>query len=124
MRVLRTTPVAEMLHMHSIPSNKERAKAKRDEPEKKLKKAESDKDIYNNKGGKEKRHDRRIHMYHNKGGREKWQDDYYNKGGKERCAALYLNHTKPQREAATRARNLRHGLPVDVSTPNLHQMQY
>ena len=71
-----------------------------------MKKAEYDREVYNNKGG-----------------RDKCQDIYYNKGDKERCAALYLNHTKPQREKATRARNLRHGLPENVSIPNLHQMQ-
>ena len=49
---------------------------------------------------------------------------YHEKGGHERAAALYVDKLKPHREAATRARNLRHGLPENVSTPNLHQMQY
>ena len=133
MRVLRTTPVAEMLHVHSIPSNKDRAKVKRDEPEQKKHRVATSHDKYHNQGGKEKCYDwyhnkggkeKMRHIYWDLGGREKYHDFYYNKGGKEMCAAYYLDKTKPEREAATHARNLRHGLPENVSTPNLHQMQY
>ena len=109
-----------MLHMRSTPANKASAKAKRDQPEAKEKKAAYDRDIYYEKGGQEKQH----FKYHNMGGQQKMHEEYHNKGGKERAAALYFDKLKPQREAATRARNIRHGLPEDVSTPNLHQMQY
>ena len=109
-----------MLHMRSTPANKASAKAKRDQPEEKEKKAAYDRDIYYEKGGQEKQH----FKYHNMGGQQKMYEDYHYKGGNLRSAAYYFDKLKPQREAATRARNIRHGLPEDVSTPNLHQMQY
>ena len=109
-----------MLHMRSTPANKANAKARRDQPENKEKKAAYDRDNYYEKGGQEKHH----FKYHNMGGQQKMHGEYHNKGGQERAAALYFDKLKPQREAATRARNIRHGLPEDVSTPNLHQMQY
>ena len=79
--------------------------------ERKKKKAASDHVLYHEKGGQEKALQRAHFKYHNK-------------GGQQRAAALYVDKLKPDREAETRARNLRHGLPENVSTPNLHQMQY
>ena len=56
------------------------------------------------------------------GGRE-IKDIYRMKGGREKLQKLYVDKLKPHREARTRERNLRLGLPPNVSIAQLANIQ-